>query len=264
MSTDESKLHAAALCRELACDCASLCATSSNRYLLAQPVAQAAASPVVHLRRRRAGMQLAHSASMKNRQALIGLTAFAVTSALQGAAQAEPGASDQIRVEQSGGVEQGSGTASVEFRTEPGEHVVVRRVLEQMTAQTTSNFGYSASSFGDVSNDLCITPCKLSMPSGYYKLRFGEANPMNANTPVDLNIGAGPSVYRVKPFNSGKFVSGFLLTLVGGSAAIVGTSLAIIKEDGRVPFALMAGAGVAVGVGGMVLIAGSKASAERE
>ncbi len=201
---------------------------------------------------------------MKKRPLLAALTAFTLTAGVQATASAEPSAPGSIRVEQSGGVESGSGTASVEFRTEAGEHVVVRRVLEQMTAQTTSNFGYSASSFGDVSNDLCITPCKLSMPSGYYKIRFGEANPMNANTPVDLNIGAGSSVYRVRPFNGGKFVSGFLLTLVGGTAAIVGTSLALIQQEGRVPFAVMAGAGVAVGVGGMFLIAGSKASAERE
>jgi hypothetical protein len=100
--------------------------------------------------------------------------------------------------------------------------------------------------------------------AGFYKLRFGDQNPMNANSPLDFNLGPGDHRYRVKPFSTGKFISGFLLTLVGGTAAIVGTSLAIIKGDGRTGFAIMAGAGAAVTIGGVVLLAGAGASAERE
>ena len=133
-----------------------------------------------------------------------------------------------------------------------------------MNLQVTSNAGYNAYGYGDVSTALCVTPCKLSLPTGFYKLRFGDYNPMNANAPIDFNLGAGDHRYRVKPFSTGKFVSGFLLTLLGGSAAIAGTTLAIVLKDGKAGFAVMAGAGVAVTVGGVVLLAGAGASAERE
>lgn len=179
-------------------------------------------------------------------------------------AAARPAAAQEIKVQETAGVTQGGGQATLSLNTTDGQQVSVRRVQAEMNAQVTSNFGYNASAFGDVSATLCVTPCKLSLPTGFYKLRFGDQNPMNANSPIDFNLGAGDHNYRVKPFSTGKFVGGFLLTLVGGTAAIVGTSLAIIKKDSRTGFAVMAGAGVAVTVGGVVLLAGAGASAERE
>lgn len=173
-------------------------------------------------------------------------------------------AAQEIRVQETAGVAQGGGQATLSLHTTDGQQVPVRRVLEQMNVQMTSNFGYNASAYGDVSSAICVTPCKLALPTGFYKLRFGDANPMNANTPLDFNLGPGDHKYRITPFSGGKFLSGFLLTLVGGSAAIVGGTLALVKKDGRLPFAVMGGVGLGVTVGGIVLIGSSSASAERE
>lgn len=177
---------------------------------------------------------------------------------------ASAASAQEIKVQETAGVTQGTGQATLSLRTTNGEQVSVRRVDAQMNVQVSSNFGYNASAFGDVSTALCITPCKLSLPTGFYKLRFGDANPMNANGPVDFNLGPGDHRYRVKPFSGGKFAGGLLLTLVGGSAAIVGTSLALIMKEGKTGYAVMAGGGVALTVGGIVLLGGAGAAAERE
>ncbi len=168
-----------------------------------------------------------------------------------------------IKVQESAGVTQGGGQATLSLRTTNDQAVSVRQIHQQMNLQVTSNFGYNAAGFGDVSSQLCVTPCKLSLPTGFYKLRFGDTNPMNANSPIDFNLGPGDHVYRVTPFNGGKLIGGFLMAVFGGSAAIVGTTLALVLKDGKVPFAVMAGAGVGVTVGGIVLINGASASAER-
>jgi hypothetical protein len=190
---------------------------------------------------------------------LVAVGTLASLSTLAGSVSAQ-----EIRVEETAGVAQGSGQATLSLHAEAGQQIAVRRVTEQMSAQVTSNFGYNASAYGDVSAALCVTPCKLSLPTGFYKLRFGDYNPMNANTPIDFNLGPGDNVYRVRPFSGGKFVSGFLLTLLGGSAAIVGGTMAIVKKDGKAPFAVMAGLGAGVTIGGIVLLAGAGASVERQ
>lgn len=177
---------------------------------------------------------------------------------------AHPSEAQEIKVQETAGVSQGTGQATLSLRTTDGQQVSVRRVHEQMTLQVSSNFGHNASGYGDVSSAICVTPCKLSLPTGFYKLRFGDANPMNANGPVDFNLGSGEHSYRIKPFSGGKFAGGLLLTLVGGSAAIVGTSLALIMKDGKTGYAVMAGAGAAMTVGGIVLLGGAAASAERD
>jgi hypothetical protein len=143
------------------------------------------------------------------------------------------------------------------------ERIVVRKIGEEMAVQTTTNAGYNASTFGDVSRALCSTPCTLEMPPGFLRVRFGDANPMNANKPIDFDLRPGENRFRVEPFKGGKFVAGFLMTILGGTAAIVGTSMGIIDADVRVPMLVMAGAGAGVTIGGVVLIVGSRASAER-
>ena len=187
------------------------------------------------------------------------LAAAATICLAPAAAQAQ-----EIKVEQTAGVNQGSAQATLSLRTNDGSQVSVRRVTDQMTAAVTSNFGYSATAYGDVSQQLCVTPCKLSLPTGFYKLRFGDFNPMNHNDPVDFNLGPGDHRYSIKPYSTGKFISGFLLTLVGASAAIVGTTMALVQDDNKAPFAIMGGVGAGVTIGGIVLLVGAKAKAHPE
>src|SRR5688572_6884895 len=98
-------------------------------------------------------------------------------------AAARPAAAQEIKVQETAGVAQGSGQATLSLSTTDGQQVPVRHVHAQMNMQVTSNAGYNASGFGDVSSAICVTPCKLSLPTGFYKLRFGDYNPMNANAP---------------------------------------------------------------------------------
>jgi hypothetical protein len=160
--------------------------------------------------------------------------------ALLGSAQAA--FAQEIKVQQTAGATQGSGQATLALRATDGQQVSVRRVHQELQTQVTSNFGYSASGIGDLSTAICVTPCKLSLPNGFYKLRFGDANPMNANGSVDFNLGPGDHAYRIKPFSGGKFVGGFLLTLVGGTAAMMGTNLALVIEADPFKVARSAGA----------------------
>lgn len=167
-----------------------------------------------------------------------------------------------IVVKQSGGISEAPSGAPATVTFQADEKIVVRQVGEEMSAQMTSNTGATATAFGDVSRALCTTPCTLEMPAGFMRIRFGDANPMNANKPIDFNFRSGPNTYRIKPFNGGKFIGGFLMAILGGSAAIVGTTLAIVQSDNRVPMGILGGVGVGVTIGGAIMIVGSRAEAE--
>lgn len=169
---------------------------------------------------------------------------------------------DEIKVLSSGGAVETTNNAPAIVTFQASEKIVVRQVDAEMAAATTSNSGYSATTFGDVSHALCVTPCTLELRPGFIRIRFGDANPMNANRPIDFNLHSGDNTYRIEPFKHGKFATGFILTIIGGSAAIVGTAAGIVQSDIRVPMLVMAGAGIGVTIGGIVLIAGSRASAE--
>lgn len=171
-------------------------------------------------------------------------------------------ASAEIVVKESGGVGEAPSGAPATVTFQADEKIVVRQVKDESQAFATSNTGATASAYADTSRALCMTPCTLEMPPGFMRIRFGDANPMNANSPIDFNFKSGPNVYRVTPFQRGKFTAGFLMAILGGSAAIVGTTLAIVQSENRVPMGILAGVGVGVTIGGAVMIVGSKASAE--
>jgi hypothetical protein len=170
-------------------------------------------------------------------------------------------ADDGIRVHQSGGISDGGPAGAPAFVTfDAGEPIVVRRITSESAAFATSNTGGTASAYADTSQALCTTPCTLELRAGFYRLRFGDYNPMNANKPIDFDLKPGTNHYRVSPFRGGKFISGFLLTLAGGTALIVGGSLGIINGDSAMYGLAAVGGGVTIG--GIVMIAGSGASAE--
>jgi hypothetical protein len=171
-------------------------------------------------------------------------------------------AAADIVVKESGGVGEAPSGAPATVTFQADEKIVVRQVKDESQAFASSNTGATVSAYADTSRALCMTPCTLEMPAGFMRIRFGDANPMNANSPIDFNFKSGPNAYRIQPFQRGKFTAGFLMAILGGSAAIIGTTLAIVQSDNRVPMGVLAGVGIGVTIGGAVMIVNSKASAE--
>ena len=171
-------------------------------------------------------------------------------------------AAAEIKVFESGGVttDPAGAPAIVTFASD--EKVTVRQVTSESQGYISTNTEVNATGYADASSLLCTTPCKLEMPAGPMRIRFGDYNPMNANKAIDFNFRAGDNAYRIKPFNGGKFVTGFLLAVIGGSALITCGALGIVLEDNRVPMLVLAGVGGGVLIGGAVMIGGSRASAE--
>jgi hypothetical protein len=174
----------------------------------------------------------------------------------------------EIRVQESAGIKEGSGQATVRFHTEDGEQVPVRRVLTETRLHLT---GYSVggsfggTGYGETSTTLCETPCKLSLPPGYYSFRFGWGHRLNHA--IDFNIAPGDQSYRVKPYGTGRFVGGWVLTSLGSAAILFGGGLAaasMATGKSATPYWIVAGAGVVMTTGGIVLWSTASASAERE
>jgi hypothetical protein len=162
---------------------------------------------------------------------------------------------DEIKVHQSGGVEGSTTGAPAIVTFETVERIVVNRVTSQSSA-TVIGPGGTASGFASSSTALCTTPCKLEMPAGFYRLRFGEGN---WNKPIDFSLKPGENKYRIKPFRAGRMATGFLLAVAGGTAACVGLSLGIIQ--GSAPMYALGAIGGGVTIGGAVLISTAKAEA---
>lgn len=171
-------------------------------------------------------------------------------------------AAADIKVHQSGGVTSDPDGAPAVVTFAADEKVTVRQVTSESQAFVTASNGVNATGYADTSKVLCATPCKLEMPPGPMRIRFGDYNPMNANKPIDFNFRAGDNAYRIKPFNGGKFVTGFLLAIIGGSALITCGTLGIVIEDNRTPMLALAAVGGGVLIGGAVMIGNSRASAE--
>jgi hypothetical protein len=171
-------------------------------------------------------------------------------------------AAADIKVHESGGVAGAPTGAPAIVTFHSDERVVVRQITSESQAQVTSSTGATASGFADTSRALCTTPCKLEMPSGFMRIRFGDYNPMNANKAIDFNFRSGENTYRVRPFRGGKFVTGFLLAVVGGSAAITCGALGIVIAENRAPMLAIAGLGTGITIGGFVMMSGAQASAE--
>lgn len=147
--------------------------------------------------------------------------------------------------------------ARVTIETVDGRDIVVSEVLAQMNAQAFSNVGATAAMYGEIRQDLCVTPCTIDVEAGFHKLRFGAYNPMNANVPVNLNL-AGDSTLRVRPFDGGKAVAGILMGILGGTALITGGTLAIVEDSGRGGMAGLAVVGAGAALGGVVLTNGAR------
>jgi hypothetical protein len=171
-------------------------------------------------------------------------------------------AAADIKVHESGGVAGAPTGAPAIVTFAATERIVVRQITSESQATVTSSTGASASGFADTSRPLCTTPCKLEMPPGFIRIRFGDYNPMNANKAIDFNLRPGENSYRVTPFRGGKFATGFILAVLGGSAAITCGVLGIVQAENRAPMLALAGLGTGITIGGFVMMSGAQATAE--
>ena len=138
---------------------------------------------------------------------------------------------DDIEVSQSGGQAlQSAEPTEVTFTSMlPGQTVSIERI-RSTTSGIGTGYGYTVSSYGQVTEPLCSTPCTLTLQPGSYSLRAGDS--LYSPT-LNIDASGGTRSWEVRDIQPGRVTTGLLGASVGAGLLLSGGVLAALSDDGE-------------------------------
>lgn len=134
----------------------------------------------------------------------------------------------------------------------PNPNVTLNQITGESFASASGPGGYASAS-GQSWATVCIAPCGKTLPRGAYYFVDGPGMPRSGK----FLLPPGEARLHVKPGSSGPWAVGLVLLSLGGSAVIVGGSLALVGSISTYSKGMATPGFVLLGVGGVATIVGA-------